>query len=361
MHEHSKCLLLNGSRLGRGHCRVGYRGPVRGGYAGRWRSRLFFRMRLTGAMGARTDLERRHGSKRLRAVRDQALGKSQDADAGAETLLGMGSLFPQNDLDERPSGVAADLTGLIDRGALVSSRHSAGGADGMCSCTVVCLRLEEERTWAATLTAMKDLDQPGVIRAQNRLAQQLVRAPSSSASRSRRDGSSPDPALLPFGKDIRLGRQSGFSAESAQTVPRRGVRRLAPEVPRHLRVIELRHRVRRPCVQCCEREELSIAQLGGDEASRNRNPNFGLGFVPGPIWPRRQNSKGITEPPSRRRCDLDPRLMEKGATGWRCAQKRRLSWKPSRFRNPAWQRQNARVREPTQSDKLVASRWLRHR
>ena len=64
-------------------------------------------------------------------------------------------------------------------------------------------------------------------------------------------------------------------------------------------------------VQCGEREELSVAQLGDDEASRNLNRNFDLGFVPGPIRPRRQNG-GVVMGRHLGVGAIDRRLVEAG-------------------------------------------------
>ena len=85
-----------------------YRRPVRG----RCRPsaiEVVLEDRVDRAVGARTDLERAaaSGFEPLAAI---GLGEPQDADAGAEALLGVRAL-PQDDLDQR-RGVAADLAGL---------------------------------------------------------------------------------------------------------------------------------------------------------------------------------------------------------------------------------------------------------
>src|SRR5215467_10814427 len=65
--------------------------------------------RVDGTVGARPDLERpaAGGLEPLAAI---GLGQPQDADAGAEALLGVRA-FAQDDLDQR-RGVAADRAGL---------------------------------------------------------------------------------------------------------------------------------------------------------------------------------------------------------------------------------------------------------
>src|SRR5947209_16725720 len=87
---------------------VRYRRPVRG------RCRPFaievvLQDRVDRAVGARTNLERPAASsfEPLMAI---GFGEPQDADAGAEALLGMRAL-PQDDLDQR-GGVAADRARL---------------------------------------------------------------------------------------------------------------------------------------------------------------------------------------------------------------------------------------------------------
>src|ERR1700757_3278639 len=87
---------------------VRYRRPVRG----RCRPlaiEVVLQDRVDRAIRARADLERTTASgwEPFAAI---AFGEPQDADAGAETLLGMRALL-QDDLDER-RGVAPDLTGL---------------------------------------------------------------------------------------------------------------------------------------------------------------------------------------------------------------------------------------------------------
>ena len=88
------------------------------GVAGRSAIEVVLQDRVDRAIGARPDLERAaaSGFEPFAAI---ALGEPQDADAGAEALLGMGAL-PQDDLDER-RGVAADLTGLPPRRSGVQS------------------------------------------------------------------------------------------------------------------------------------------------------------------------------------------------------------------------------------------------
>ena len=64
------------------------------------------------------------------------------------------------------------------------------------------------------------------------------------------------------------------------------------EMPRHA-VIDLRDQLDDGHIQCREREELPVAQLGDDKASRDLDPNFDLSFVPGPIRPCRQNGGAV--------------------------------------------------------------------
>ena len=79
------------------------------GVAGRRRSRLVLEDRIDGTVGARTDLKRSTAGG-LQPFATICLGQPQDADAGAETLLGVRALA-QDDLDQR-RGMAADCAGL---------------------------------------------------------------------------------------------------------------------------------------------------------------------------------------------------------------------------------------------------------
>jgi hypothetical protein len=82
---------------------VRYRRPVRG-HGRPLAIEVVLQDRVDRAVGARTDLERpAAGSFEPLAAID--LGEPQDADAGAEALLGVGALS-QDDLDQR-RGVAA--------------------------------------------------------------------------------------------------------------------------------------------------------------------------------------------------------------------------------------------------------------
>src|SRR5580704_9305253 len=87
---------------------VRYRRPVRG-HCGPSAIEVVLQDRVDRAVGARTDLERpaTGGFQPFAAIR---LGEPQDADAGAEALLGVSTLA-QDDLDQG-RGMAADRAGL---------------------------------------------------------------------------------------------------------------------------------------------------------------------------------------------------------------------------------------------------------
>lgn len=81
------------------------------------------------------------------ATGDRGRGVPQDANAGPEALFRMGALT-QDDLDERHR-LRADLAPcrLIRSGLQSAWRW---WLDGIWSCTVVCLRFDEDRTCTAT-------------------------------------------------------------------------------------------------------------------------------------------------------------------------------------------------------------------
>ena len=95
----------------------------------------------------------------------------------------------------------------------------------------------------------------------------------------------PDPAFLPFGKDVGFGRQR-LERRSLQLLEKRAAARA--EMTRHA-VVDLRDQLGDGGVQYREREELAVAQLGDDEASRDLNRNLNLGLVTRPARPRRDD------------------------------------------------------------------------
>ena len=95
----------------------------------------------------------------------------------------------------------------------------------------------------------------------------------------------PDPAFLPFGEDVGLGRQR-LERRPFQILEQGATARA--EIARYA-VVDLRDEFSDGRVQCGEREELPVAQLRNDEASRDLNRDFNLGFVARPIRPRRHN------------------------------------------------------------------------
>ena len=108
----------------------------------------------------------------------------------------------------------------------------------------------------------------------------------------------PDPAFLPFGKDVGLGRQR-LERRPFQLLEQRATARA--EMARHA-VVDLRDQLGDGRVQCREREELAVAQLGDDEASRDLNRNFDLGLVTRPDTAAPAQWRCCSGPPSRRRC-----------------------------------------------------------
>ena len=82
----------------------------------------------------------------------------------------------------------------------------------------------------------------------------------------------PDPAFLPRGEDVGLGRQR-LERRAVQLLEERTAAR--PEMPRHA-VIELRDQLGDGGVQRRQREEAPIAQLGDDEARRHLDGGFDL-------------------------------------------------------------------------------------
>ena len=76
-------------------------------------------------------------------------------------------------------------------------------------------------------------------------------------------------------------------------------------------IVDLRDQLGDGRVQCREREELLVAQLGDDEASCHLHRNFDLGFVPRPIRPRRHNG-GVVVGRHLSVGAVDRRLVEAG-------------------------------------------------
>ena len=91
-------------------------------------------------------------------------------------------------------------------------------------------------------------------------------------------------------------------------------------------------------VQCSEREELSVAQLGDDEASRHLHRNFDLGLVTRPVRPRRHNG-GVVVGRHLGIGAVDRRLVEAGLGDARA----QIVGHHHR-RNPTHEREAARVR-----------------
>ena len=124
---------------------VGYRRPVRGGF-GPPAIKVVLQDGVDRGVGARADLQCPFagGFEPLGAM---AFGQPQNADASAEPLLGC--VFSR-----RMTSMSAEVLRPISpaRRLRLSGVQSAKRRwlDGMCSGTVVCLRLEDERTWAAT-------------------------------------------------------------------------------------------------------------------------------------------------------------------------------------------------------------------
>ena len=106
MCQHCVDVLLNGSS-GATDVAVDYRRPVRG-RCGPLAIEVVLQDRVDGGVGARADLQR-PAAGGLEPLGPVALGQPQDADAGAEALLGVRPLA-QDDLDEC-RGVAPDLAG----------------------------------------------------------------------------------------------------------------------------------------------------------------------------------------------------------------------------------------------------------
>src|SRR6185312_5112322 len=179
---------------------VRYRRPVRG----RCRPlaiEVVLQDRVDRAIRAGTDLERTtaSGFEPFAAI---AFGEPQDADAGAEALLGMRA-FLQDDLDER-RGVAPDLTGFppqplrrpvgiasMARGHVLAHRRllAIGGRAHM---------------GRNALAAVEDFDRARSDTRPDRLAQQLVRH-RVVVLLDLDVVVEADPAFLPFGKNIGLG------------------------------------------------------------------------------------------------------------------------------------------------------------
>ena len=117
----------------------------------------------------------------------------------------------------------------------------------------------------------------------------------------------PDPAFLPFGKDVRLGRQR-LERRTLDLLEQRAA--AGAEMARHA-IVDLRHQLGDGRVQCREREELPVAQLGDDEAGRHLHRHLDLGLVAGPIRPRRHNG-GVVMGRHLGVGSIDLRLVEAG-------------------------------------------------
>ena len=96
----------------------------------------------------------------------------------------------------------------------------------------------------------------------------------------------PDPAFLPFGKDVGLSRQR-FERRLLQILEQRAAART--EMARRA-IVDLCHQLGDGGVQGGEREELPVAQLRDDEAGGDLHRHFHLGLVAGPIRPRRHKA-----------------------------------------------------------------------
>src|ERR1700756_231383 len=229
---------------------VRYRRPVRG----RCRPlaiEVVLQDRVDRAIGARTDLERTTagGFEPLAAI---SFGEPQDADAGAEALLGVGAL-PQDDLDEG-RGVAPDLTGLP-----LHPLRCPGGIAPMARRHVLAYRRMlaiggRAHMGRNALAAVEDFDRARSDARPNRLPQQLVRH-RVVVLLDLDVVVEADPAFLPFSKNIGLGRQR-LEGVALQLLEELAAART--EVPRHA-VIDLRDQLGNRRVQCREREELPVA------------------------------------------------------------------------------------------------------
>jgi hypothetical protein len=82
----------------------------------------------------------------------------------------------------------------------------------------------------------------------------------------------PDPALLPFGKNVGFGRQR-LKSRLLQILEQRTT--AGAEMARRA-IVDLRDQLGDGRVQCREREELLVAQLGDDEAGCHLHRNFDL-------------------------------------------------------------------------------------
>src|SRR5580704_1962615 len=181
---------------------VRYRRPVRG----RCRPlaiEVVLEDRVDRAVGARPDLERA-GASGFEALAATGLGEPQDAYARAEALLGVRAL-PQDDLDQR-RGVAPNLAGLPPQSlrrpvgiAPMARRHVLAHRRML----AIGGRAHMRRN---ALAAMEDLDRARRNARPNLLTQQLMRQ-RVIVLVNLDVVVEPDPALLPFGKDVGLGRQ----------------------------------------------------------------------------------------------------------------------------------------------------------
>ena len=123
------------------------------------------------------------------------------------------------------------------------------------------------------LAAVQDFDRARGDARPNRLAQQMVRH-RVIVLLDLDVVVEPNRAFLPLGKNVGLGRQRP-QRRAFQLIEQRATART--EVTRDA-VIELRDQLGDGRVQRREREELSVAQLGDDKASRDLDSNLDLGF-----------------------------------------------------------------------------------
>src|SRR3984893_1942859 len=175
---------------------VSYRRPVRG----RCRPlaiEVVLEDRVARAVGARPDLEST-GASGFETLAATGLDEPQDADAGAEALLWVRAL-PQDGLDQR-RGVAPNLAGLPPQSlrrpvsiAPVARRHVLAHRGMLAVGGRAHMR-------GNALAAIEVLDRARRNARPNLLTQQLVRHRVVVVVE-------PDPAFLPLGKDIGLGRQ----------------------------------------------------------------------------------------------------------------------------------------------------------
>ena len=109
----------------------------------------------------------------------------------------------------------------------------------------------------------------------------------------------PDPAFLPFGEDVRFGRQR-LESRPLQILEQHVAARA--KMPRHT-IVDLCDQLGDGRVQCGEREELAVTQLGDDRSESQSAPQLRPWPCHGPDTAAPEQWRCRNGPPSRHRFD----------------------------------------------------------